>query len=349
MRSSDGVTRIDISSGTIFRIILIAVGFWFLYVIIDLLVMLFAAVVLASAIGPVANILQRYRIPRSVSVLLVYLVVLSVFSGVVTLMIPPLTEQMTQLAHALPQLLERLNAGGVFALAKDRDMVSSIQRALLGAGDGVANVSANVFRGTRTIFSGAFTLLFVFVIALYLVVDRDALKKPFRLMLPAEHLPYAEGVIDRAQRKIGRWVVAQLLVALIIGAVVSIGLWLLGIKYSLLLGLIAGVFEVIPVIGPIMAATPAVIVGFGQAPLLGLGVLLFYVLVQQAENHFLIPVIMRKATGLNPLITILAVLLGVRLGGFVGVILAVPAAVILSAFFSDVVAPDTADDGQLAG
>jgi predicted PurR-regulated permease PerM len=344
MYTTDDVKKIDISSGTIFRAILILIGFWFLYLVVDLLVMLFASVVVASAIMPVANFLSRYRIPRPLSVLLVYILVLLVFSGVVTLMIPPLTEQMTQLAQALPHLLMRLDAWGVLALVDSDAVVPSIQEALLGAGDNLANVGANVFRRTRTLFSGAFTLLFVFVIALYLVVDRDALKKPFRLVVPAEHLPYAEGIIDRAQRKIGRWAVAQLSLGVIIGIIVWAGLSLFGVPYSLVLGLLAGVFEMLPVIGPILAAIPAVAVGLSQSLVLGLGVLLFYVVVQQLENQLLIPVIMRKATGLNPLVTILAALLGARLGGVAGLILAVPAAVVLSAFFSDIVTSGRSDE-----
>ncbi len=340
MPAASETTKIDISSGTIFRVILIVIGWWFLYLIIDLLVMLFAAVVVASAIRPVADFLQRYRLPRAGSVLLVYALVLLLFSSVVTLMIPPLTEQTVQLAHALPQLFDRLGAAGMTAFAGDGDVLASLQRILVGAGDNLANVGANILQRTRTLFSGAFTVLFVFVIALYLVVDRDALNKPFRLVVPSVHLAYTERVIDRAQRYIGRWVVAQLSLAVIIGVVVSV-------PYALVLGLLAGAFEVVPVIGPIAAAVPAVLIGFSQSWLLGLGVLLFYVLVQQAENNLLIPIVMRKATGLNPLITILAVLLGARLGGIVGVILAVPAAVVLSTIFTDMVGRSA--EQELAG
>ena len=331
--------KVDITSGTIFRFVLIVVGFWFLYVIADLLLMLFASVVIASAIKPIADRLQVYRVPRAVSVLLVYILVLALLSGVVTLMIPPLSEQMTQLAHALPQLAEYLNLSSVLPSGDVQGAVSPLQQALVGVGDNLANVGANIFRQTKTVFSGVFTLIFVFVIALYLVVDKEAIIKPFRLVMPQKHIPYVEMVIKRAQKKIGRWVVAQLSLAVIIGVVVSVGLWVMGVPYSLLLGLIAGVLEVIPIMGPILAAVPAVLVGFSQSALLGVGLLVFYLVVQQAENHLLIPAMMKKATGLNPLVTILAVLLGARLIGVVGVLLAVPAAAVLSAFVADFMLP----------
>ncbi len=327
--------RVDITSGTIFRFVLVLIGFWFLYLIADLLLMLFASVVIASAIKPLADKLQSYKVPRAVSVLFVYVLVLALLSGVVTLMIPPLSEQLTQMAHALPQLAEYLNLSSVLPSGDVQGAVSPIQQALVGVGDNLANVSANIFRQTKTVFSGIFMLIFVFVIALYLVVDKEAMIKPFRLVLPQKHLPYVEMVIKRAQKKIGRWVVAQLSLAVIIGVVVSIGLWTMGVPYSLLLGLLAGVLEVIPIIGPILAAVPAVLVGFSQSVVLGVGLMVFYLVVQQAENHLLIPAMMRKATGLNPLVTILAVLLGARLIGIVGVMLAVPAAAVLSTFADD--------------
>lgn len=345
MRLDSGAEKINITTSTIFRAVLILVSFWFLYVILDFLLMLFASVVVASAIKPVADSLERYRIPRALSAVFVYVLVLALLSVVVSLIIPPLMEQITQLAQALPALMEYLSEQGLIpSSGVVRGAVSTWQQALAGVGNNLANVGAGIFRQTRTVFSGVFTLIFMFVIALYMVVDRDVIKKPFRVMVPSKHLPYVEMVIERAQKKIGRWVVAQLGLGVIIGVVVSLGLWLMGVPYSLLLGLVAGVMEMIPIIGPIIAAVPAVLVGFTQSWLLGVGVVVFYLLVQQTESYLLVPFIMRKATGLNPLVTILAVLLGARLVGVVGVLLAVPAAVVICAFVNDLVAAPAAGE-----
>lgn len=339
------ITGMNITTSTIFRAALILVGFWFLYVIFDFLLMLFASVVVASAIKPVADRLEKYRIPRALSVVLVYVMVLVLLSAVVSLIIPPLVEQTAQLAQALPALMEYLNEQGLMpSSGAVQGTVSSWQQALVGVGDNLANVGAGLFRQTRTVFSGMFTLIFMFVIALYMVVDKDAIKKPFRMVVPARHISYVEMVISRAQKNIGRWVIAQMILGVIIGVVVSVGLWLMGVPYFLVLGLVAGVLEMIPIIGPIIAAVPAVLIGFTQSWMLGLGIILFYLVVQQAENHLLIPFIMRKATGLNPLVTILAVLLGARLVGVVGILLAVPAAVVISAFVNDLVLTSEADE-----
>lgn len=336
---------VDITSGTIFRLILILVGFWFVYLILDILLMLFAAIVISAAVEPIANFLQRYQLPRSVSVILVYIGLLLVLIGTATLLINPLADQITQLALAVPQLVDNLTRLLSFIPQLNPEAVSaSLREGLLQVGQNLANISLNVVAQTRSVFSSIFTVLFVFMLAFYLVVEKDALKKFARLITPRNHLPYIEQSIDRAQRSIGRWVLAQIALGVIVGVVVGVTLWAVGIKYALVLGLLSGLLEIIPVIGPIIAAIPGVIVGISQSWLYGIIALVIYVIVQQAENHFFVPTIMKRAIGLNPLVTIVAILLGARLYGTAGVILSVPLATIVSIFLSDLFSAPAIDD-----
>lgn len=337
--------RVDITSGTIFRIILILVGFWFVYLILDILLMLFAAVVISAAVEPVANFLQRYRLPRTISVTLVYIVLLLFLGGTGALLIEPLTDQITQLALVSPHLVGDITNFLSFIPQLDQAAIaSSLQQGLLQFGQNLANVSLNVVAQTRSIFSSIFTVLFVFVLAFYLVVEKNALQKFARLITPRDHLPYIEQSIERAQRSIGRWVLAQLALGAIVGTIVGLALWAVGIKYALVLGLLSGILEIVPVIGPIVAAVPGVVVGLSQSWLYGLVALIVYIVVQQLENHFLVPAIMRKAIGLNPLVTIVAILLGARLYGTAGVILSIPIATIVSIVFSDLFSAPAIDD-----
>ncbi len=326
--------RIDVTSRTIFRIVLIVVAFWFVYVIRDVLLMLFGAVVIASAIQPLADWLQTKRVPRAVTALGVYAVVILVLTGVVTLLIPPLTEQVTQLALALPQLVDHLERWGLLHTGLSQGTVA-LQDVLLRLGNGLTQAGFSLFEQTRSLFSGVFSVIFVFILAFYLVVQQDALLKLFQVLVPRRHSVYIERTIQRIQRGLGLWLVAQLALAALVGLVVGIGLWLLGIKYALVLGLFAGVMEIVPVIGPIIASLPAILVGLTQSLFLGLVTLAFFVLVQQSENHLLVPTIMRRVAGLNPLVTLVAVLLGARLAGVVGIILSVPMAIIVTIFWSD--------------
>lgn len=341
-----GRITVDITSATIFRVVLILVGVWFLYTILNILLILFSAIIIASAIEPVARRLKKYRVPRAVSVILVYVIVLLVLSSAVTLMIPPLTDQVAQIAQALPTIVDQLQRWGVILPGSEFALISSLQDLLFRVGENLAGLSADIFQRTKSFFSGAFTLLFVFILAFYMVAEEGSLKKLFRFVVPRAHLAYVEQAVERAQRRIGRWVLAQLGLGLIIGIIVGVGLWLLGVPYALSLGLLAGVMEIIPVIGPIIAAVPGVAVGLTQGIFFGLLVLGFYILVQQLENHLLVPNIMRRAVGLNPLVTLLAVLLGGQLAGIVGIILAVPVATVLSVILTDLFARP---DDEMAG
>jgi predicted PurR-regulated permease PerM len=311
--------------------------------------MLFAAIVISAAVEPVANFLQRYRLPRTLSVTLVYIVLLLFLVGTATLLVEPLTDQITQLAMAAPHLVTDVTDFLSFLPQLNREAIAhSLQQSLLQFSQNLANVSLNVVAQTRSIFSSIFTVLFVFILAFYLVVEKDALKKFARLITPRDHLPYIEQSIERAQRSIGRWVLAQLALGVIVGVIVGVALWIIGIKYALVLGLLSGILEIVPVMGPIVAAIPGVIVGMSQSWVYGVVALVMYVVVQQLENNFLVPAITRKAIGLNPLVTIIAILLGARLYGVAGVILSVPLATIVSIFFSDLFSAPAIDD-ELAG
>ena len=342
-------TLIDISSGTILRVILFGVLFWSLFVLRDVLLMLIGAVIIACAIEPLAQKLRTYGVPRGVSVVVVYLLVVGVIASAVTLILPILASQTIQLSSQIPQVIHGIEEkiGGLPGV----DLASAVpqlQQSLSSVGDNLTNVSTAVFEQTRSIFSGVLSLVLVFIIAFYLVIEEDALKKLFRFIVPRQHMAYVELIIDRIQRKLGRWVLAQMFLGLVIGVSVGCGLWLIGVKYAFTLGLVAGLLEIFPVIGPMIAGVLGTAIALSQSLTLGIFALILYIIIQQAENHILIPNIMRKATGLNPLVTLIAVLLGGRLAGLVGVILSVPVATIVSIMLADFFSASAGDD-ELAG
>lgn len=332
---------IDITSGTIFRILIILIVAWFLYVVLDILLMIFAAIVLASALEPVANFGQKYRLPRGLTVGLVYIFIILLFVGVGALMVEPLANQISQLALNVPHAVAVLrNFTSFVPNYNESTLITSIQDTLTSLSSNLTNVGANLFEQTRSVVSGFFTLIFVFVLTFYLVIEKDALRKFARLVTPGEHLPYVERTIQRIQRQVGRWVAAQVALGMVMGLMVGLGLWLLGVPYALLLGLIAGLFEIIPYIGPILAAIPGVLIALSNSLWLGAAALILYVVAQQIEGHVLVPNIMRKAIGLPSLVTLIAILLGARLAGMAGIILAVPAATVINVVLSDVLSRD---------
>jgi predicted PurR-regulated permease PerM len=182
-------------------------------------------------------------------------------------------------------------------------------------------------------------LFIVLVLTFYMVVEEKKARSYFRNLAPAEYQPYIEHLLQKIQEKIGAWLQGQILLGLIVGCLVFFGLSLLQVKYALLLAIMAGLLEVIPYVGPIVSVIPAAIIAFAQAPVLGIFVLALYIVIQQLENHILVPKIMQKVTGLNPIISIAALLIGMKVGGLAGAILAIPLAtlcvVVLEDLFHD--------------
>lgn len=341
------VQKLEIGTGTILRLLLILLAAWFLYVVRDILIMLIAAFIIASAIEPLARRLRIYGVPRAASVGIVYSAVIAVLIVILALMVPVLMQQVSALFQSVSEVLDRAYQYYLPAFSPaGASAASQLQEGLGSFGKNLANVGLDIFQRTRNVFSGIISLIFTFIIALYMVIEQDAVKKMFRFLVSSQHIAYVDRIIDRIQYKIGRWVLAQLALAVIIGIVVGVGLWAIGVQHALALGLLAGVLEIVPVIGPIIAGFVGVLVALSQSLVLGAITLVFYVVVQQVENHALIPNIMKKATGLNPLVTLIAVLLGARLAGTVGVILSIPVATMIAIFLSDFIRQSQSEDDK---
>ncbi len=340
---------IEISSGTIIRVMVFAVLLALLYIIKDILLMLVGAMVIAFAIEPLAKALRKYNIPRAISVIVVYLLFIGLIAIALRLVLPALAEQTTQIAQQVPQIVSGLERTvGTIPGFSPETIAVQIQSALTSFGNNLTNLTTQVFLQTKSIFTGVFSLFFVLVIAFYLVIEEDALKKLFRYIIPKQHVAYAELMIDRIQTKLGRWVLAQLFLGIIVGCAIGLIFWAIGFKYALALGVVAAILEVFPVVGPIMSALFGTLLALSQSFVFGIIALIIYIIVQQVEGQVLVPNIMRKAVGLNPLVTIIAVLLGGRLAGVPGIILAVPIATIFSIMLGDFFSTSAGDD-ELAG
>ena len=177
--------------------------------------------------------------------------------------------------------------------------------------------------------------LILIVVSFYLASQENGIEHFLRMITPVRDEEYVVDLWARASAKIGRWLRGQLLLGLIVGALVYLALTILGIRYALSLGLLAVILELVPIIGPILAAIPAVFLGFLSSPLLGFIVALVYVAIQQLESHLLVPVVMQRTVGLNPLVVIISLLVGAKLGGILGMFLAVPLAAAVVEFLTD--------------
>ncbi|MDO8600341.1 MAG: AI-2E family transporter [bacterium] len=328
---------IEISYKTFIKFFLILLGFWLLYYLGGIILAVLLAVVIASALEPVMEWCKHNRVPRVLGAITVYLATFFVFVGIVYMVFPPLFDEVQGFFKTYPlqekkllHELDRLNTPFLSSLITDNVDV------ILNGSGGIGKLGGGVFQFTSNIFGGVFSTLIVIVLSFYLVTQERGIENFLRIVTPLEYETYAIDLWTRSQKKMGQWLRAQFLLAALIGLMAFLGLTILGVKYALLLALFAAVFEIIPIVGPILAAAPAVFVAFLQKPLLGLMVVAMYVLIQQMESHLIVPVVMRRAVGLNPLIVIISLLIGAQLGGIIGLFLAVPVAAVVVEFVVDI-------------
>lgn len=341
MPTDNGTRRVlvDISSLALAKIVVLGLALVFVFYIRDVLMIIFVAIVLASALDPWVDALQKRRLPRAVSILLIYIVLLAIIAGAVYLIIPPLATEMQQLALSFPAYWDRLvGSWETFQgeSTQNQFIADNIQGSLDAWRNGLSSAAGGVLTTISSVFGGIISLFMVLVIAFYLTVEEQAMKRVIRSSIPVRHQPYATHLMNRIQEKIGRWLRGQLTLSLIIFAVSYIGLTILGVKYALVLALFAGVTELIPYVGPFIGLIPAAFIGLTQSPLLALAVIILYVLIQQLENYVLVPKVMQRAVGLSPIVVIIAMLVGAKIAGLVGVVLAVPVATAISVVIGDI-------------
>jgi len=328
---------IDISTGIVFRTILILIGLWFLYFIRDIIALVFITIVIVSAIDPIVTWMQRRKIRRSVGVLLVYAVFFLIIGMIISFLIPPLVEQFVDFAKKLPAYAMQLQNTflGISNFFQTQHLTVNDQGILQNISQWLSDATSSIFSTTVGIFSGFVAAVIILVMAFYMAVHEDGIKKFIVSLVPENHKDYAASLTDRIKYKIGRWTLGQMLLMFIIFVFELSGLLILHVPYALTIAIFGGLTEVVPYIGPIVAAIPAILAGLLVSPLTGLLVFVLYVVVQQFEGHIIAPQVMSKAVGLHPIAVILALLIGFKLGGILGAIIAIPVATAVSVFISD--------------
>jgi predicted PurR-regulated permease PerM len=216
-------------------------------------------------------------------------------------------------------------------MSRELTVREAVQKTPVGGSDAVGTVVGAIWR----LIGGIFGLVTILILTFYLLVDGDDIVKVFVRLFPAGERLRVEDACRRVTSKVSAWLGGQLLLAAIIGTSAAIGLWLLGVPYFYVLALIAALGEMIPVVGPVLSAIPALAVALAVSPTTALGVLLFFFAQQQFENHVLVPKVMERQVGVSAVIVIIALLIGGSLLGIVGAILAVPTAAILQVLFEE--------------
>lgn len=322
------------SVGRLVRYTIAVIGvliiFYVLYRIVAVLVLFAVAILLATAIEPVVLKLRRGPFSRGQGILVAYTAIFAVLGLVVFFVISTIGSQGNTLTTSLPASLGRLRQGlNSVGFAPLRSMLDGLFTQLQGTIQQPAASSAAPETAKQVgagVFAAVFDVVTVFVLAFYWLTERTIIKRGFTGLFDAEHRPTAISIWNDVEERLGGWVRGQMLLMLTIGVSAAIGWSIIGVPFALVLAIVAGLVEIVPILGPWLGTAPAVLAAFTVSPEKALLVLVYGVVIQLLEANVLVPRIMRNSTGITPLTVLLGILVGSALGGIVGALLAVPAA-----------------------
>jgi len=332
-------TKFSITNDSIVRVIFWVALAVLIFLLRDLIIAIVASIVIASAIEPAIRWLSRYRMPRIPAVISIYLGVTIILLSIFYFFVPPLFTDLAVVGKQLPAIIAQSEILAPFTdsfpqIVDNLRAEFSLLDALIPGGT-AAEVGGNVVRTAGMLAGSVFTFVLIIVLSFYLAVQEQGIDNFIRLVASDQYEEYLIDLWKRSRKKIGYWMQGQVLLGVLIGVFVYLGLAIFGIKYALLLAVLAAIFEIIPVFGPILSAVPAVLLGFSEGYVMGLFILGFYIIIQQFENHLIYPLVVRKIVGIPPILVILALIVGGQLFGFLGILIAVPVATVLMEVLSD--------------
>jgi predicted PurR-regulated permease PerM len=316
--------ELNISWNVLWKVLAMVTLVAVLYVSLDVFVAIILAVVIAAALDPFVTWLEHRRIPRILGTLGVYIVGIFVIALILYIMVPIfLTELNGILENGTDIFGNMIESMGIKStvLQTIAAALNEFTNSLLGGKTTLASVLSQVL-------GGALMTVIVFVISFYLTIGRDGVERFIRAILPYRFHGGTLAVYERIRVKISHWFAGQIFLSLVIGVATLIGLSLLGVKYAFILAVTAALFELVPYVGPIFAGSLAVVSAMSQSTTLGLYTLGLFIVIQQLESHFLIPAVNKYTTNLNPVIVISALLIGGKVLGILGIVLAIPLAVL---------------------
>lgn len=290
---------IDIAPSSVFWVLIVFLGMKFLAEISSILLLVYIAFLIAVAINPLITWLESKKIPRSLSSILVILFLFSFIGFLISSFIKPLVSQTQNFLTRLPEIIEKASSYNL--------NLDSLSSQAFTVSDQVVKIAVGTVTGVIT----AFTTL---VISYYILQSRPRLKDSLKTIFGHKFRLYYS-ILTQLEEKLGSWVRGIMTLMLSVGILSFLGYSLIGLPYAVALGVIAGILEIIPNIGPTITAIFAIVVGVSVSPTHGLAAFIVSLLVQQLENNLLVPKIMQKSTGLHPIVTIISLLIGFRLGG----------------------------------
>lgn len=328
---------VTVKTVTVLKIIAIFLALWLLWVIRDILALLAVALFLSALMHPAARWGERYKIPKGVTVILIYVFLFILLALVFAMIIPALFDQLGSLSQSIGSSLVTISSSvqSLREFIQHYGLANNLSAGVASIQDQLSQAAGGFFSVLTNIFGGLAGLAVVLVMAFYMVSQENNAVRIFRNIVPEPYQEKSAQILVQVEEKIGHWLSGQLALSFLIGVLYYIGLLILGINSPLALAIFAGFTEFVPYLGPILGGIPIVIVAFSESPVKALFALGLTVIIQQLENQIIVPKVMQKATGLNPLISIIALLVGAKLFGVVGALLSIPVATALSVILTE--------------
>lgn len=319
---------------------------WILYIVRSMLITIYISALLAMGISPLVRMIERQRvipigtrIPRWVAILVIYAALIGTLVAVGMVIIPPLADQAEELWRSLPaRIAEAQEVLLRFGILREPITLGDAVRQTPASGG--ATAFSTIFGALRNVLGGLFGFVTVLLLTFYMLVESREIRTFVARLFPGREGARVAAISATVTNKVSAWLGGQLLLSLIIGLTSALGLWIMGVPYFYVLALISAVGEMIPMVGPILAAVPAILVAATVSPGLAIGVTVFFIAQQQLENTILVPKIMGRQVGLSAVSVIIALGIGGQLLGVVGAILSVPTAAIVQVLFDELVARD---------
>ncbi|HVZ12822.1 MAG TPA: AI-2E family transporter [Patescibacteria group bacterium] len=311
----DRVVNYILQNQVLSAILVIAVA-WLALEIREMLIALFVSYILMAAVTPYVDSLRRSRVPKPIAILIPYLITIVFIILIIVSLLPFFVQQVGLLLMHLPGYA--ISSANTLGIPLDGGSIAPLVTAEFGS------FSTGIVSITSKLFGGFFALVSIFVISFYLLVYKEQVEESFTTLFPKKEQGKVKATLEKVEDKLGSWLRGQILLSGFIGVTTWIFLSALGIEFALPLATVAGLLEIVPTIGPTVAAIPSIMVALTISFPLAILVALLYVLMQFIESHVLVPRIMQRAVGLNPIVIILGIIAGGKLLGPVGALLAVP-------------------------
>lgn len=317
-------------------LVCVALGFWLLYRFYMVIFILFVAIMLGTVIRPIVNWLYRRGIPRVAGVLIVYVLLLAFFIGFILLLFPLVFEQGSAIVSGIPGYYQNLRT---WLVNSPNEMISSLNQFLPAEVPGFDSAlqtnpellaSAEQALGVVTTASKVvFFAIVILLLAFHWTLDGTRTIQSLIQLLPKSHRESIFELITAMESKIGYFIAGQGALCLAVGILALISYLIIGLPNALVLALVAGALEAVPMVGPTLGAIPAGLIALSVSPTMLLWVVVATVIIQLLENNFLVPRIMSKAVGVNPFVALLAIFAFSSLFGVAGALMAIPIAAII--------------------